>query len=83
MTLLRFNHIFRTPASNTAITWLQDTYARVCVGVCVCEGVGDDWLIRFSQWLKEGRKWLSAHPTLSGWIPPVAAWRAPSIWRGA
>lgn len=89
MTLLNFNHIFSTPTSNTAITWLQDTC--VCVSVCLLECVyrkglerkADDWLIRFSQRLKEGRKWLSAHPTLSGWIPPVAAWRAPSIWRGA
>lgn len=61
---------------------------RVCVRMFKCvyrrlERKADDWLIRFSQRLKEGRKWLSAHPTLSGWIPPVAAWRAPSIWRGA
>nr|XP_020477637.1 decaprenyl-diphosphate synthase subunit 2 [Monopterus albus] len=46
------------------------------------EHKADNWLIRFSQRLKEGHKWLSVHPTLSGWIPPVAAWRAPSIWRG-
>lgn len=62
---------------------------RVCVCMLKCvytkglERKADDWLIRFSQRLKEGRKWLSAHPTLSGWIPPATAWRAPSIWRGA
>lgn len=83
MTLLNFNHIF----SFTVVE--HGNY--LATSVCVCECVfrkelklkADDRLIRSSWRLKEGRKWLSVHPTLSGWIPPVTAWRAPSIWRGA
>lgn len=76
MTLWDFNHIFSH--SNYLET------RQMCVSLC---GKGfvqkDNRLIRFSQRLKEGRKWLSVHPSLSGLIPPVAAERVPSIWSGA
>lgn len=68
MTLLNFNHIFSTPTANTAITWLQGACVSLCVSLCVCGA--DNRLIRFSRWLKEGGKWLSAQPALCGWILP-------------
>lgn len=78
--------ILITSFSRQRRTWQLPGYkTHACVSVYRkgLERKADDWLIRFSQRLKEGHKWLSAHPTLSGWIPPVTAWRAPSIWRGA
>lgn len=76
MTLLNFNHIFSTPTSNTAITWLQDTCVCVCVCWSVCIRRG--WSARqttgssgsHSGWKKVVSGYQRTQPCLDGSLPP-------------